>query len=64
MLTVFQVQKGRVDVERDESQAVSEDLVGDDGGVAPYVGAFYTYRRYLGLSVHASASTEGDIPRR
>lgn len=54
MLTVFEVQKGRVDVEGDESQAVSKDFVGDDGGVTPYVDAFYTYRRYLRLSVCAS----------
>lgn len=47
VLTVFHVQKGRIDVEGDESQAVSEDFVGDDASIAPYVHAFYTHRRYL-----------------
>ena len=59
VLTVFHVQDGGIDVERDETQAVGEDFVGDDGGVAPYVHAFYTYRRYLLKSACMSARTEG-----
>ena len=55
MLTIFEVQESGIDVEGDEPQAMSEDFVGDDGGVAPYVHPLYTYRRYLHLSACASA---------
>lgn len=49
VLTIFEDQESRVNVEGDESQTMSEDFVGDDGGVAPYVHTFYTYRGHLHL---------------
>lgn len=59
VLTVFHVQEGRIDVEGDESQAVSEDFVGDDRCVAPHVHAFYAYGRYLRRSVGICKARKG-----
>lgn len=38
---------------------MSKDFVGDDGGVAPYVHAFYAYRGYLHPSARTSAKRGG-----
>lgn len=53
-LTVFEVQERWVDVEGDESQAMGEDFVSNDGGVAPYIRAFYACCGYLHRSGRVS----------